>query len=142
MSKGWRNESARHSLASRGLKTKVPRKSVTGPQLKAYEKLQYDIAVKVGRGREKLTRVEFKLAKDFGYFSPQLTYEMLDAMWYEGGTTKGYLMVKDGKIVSKKSEPKIDPKTGKKFYTISVLGWLHREEIAPQHLTKKQKHLW
>lgn len=141
MSKGWKNESARHSLASRGLKT-IPKKSVTKNQIKSHEKLEYEIATKVGSGRRKLTRVEFSLAQDFGFFDKNLTYDDLNSIWYEGDGVQGYLHTKNGKIVNKIGQERIDSKTGHKVHTVSILGWLHREEIDPKYLTREQKKMW
>jgi len=145
--KGWSGESARHSLAARGMKTSCPRKSITKKQTDALNEAKYELATKVGAGRERLTKEELEMAKDFGYFDRSLKYEQLDALWYEGHDqagkpTQGYLHVEKGKIHQRSSKARGTGKPGERIESYCVLGWLHREEIDKKYLSPKQKELW
>ena len=85
------------------------------------------IARKIANG-ELLTEREFNLARGFGIYPGQLTYDRFLVSWYVDDEKSGYLRIENGKIYQ--------PREG----TLSMFG-ITRDDIKEEYLTEKQKKL-
>lgn len=103
--------------------------------------LESEIASKILNGG-RITREEFAIAQSAGFYDQRLSFETLDATWYEDDVRQGWLCInpKTGKIRSAYSRGK-KKADGTKTKNMCLFG-IHREDIKPAYLREEQKRFW
>ena len=118
---------------------------MTTSKLEKYQtvksELESEISTKILNG-QRITREEFAIAQSAGFYDQRLSFETLDATWYEDDVRQGWLCIdhKTGKIRKQYSRGKKLP-DGTVTRNMCLFG-IHRENVKPDYLRPEQKKFW